>query len=299
MRHFSGNWPSPDPAHRVDYPLETLEIHDGVMVYGYARVVLQRVDRLIYAAVVVGGVYLVLFPAVPRPGDPAVQSSLTSPVFGTTCTSMMVSVRLPISRLSGLVSTPSTSTLSGPSVSPGCPPNILSTQSLGEASTFPESGDARVAPRSRPGLRQPRCLRKGRIARQVTPTSTSGSGAYLDVPWCKPGTPSSTGSLARSGLAASASASQAGFQLAAHREMPPPLKAEKPPSTGTTIPLTKAEAGLQSQIRVPPNSWVHRIVPPGCARLWSAPSDGLSSSVPVLLPYKKPGAMALTLRPGP
>src|SRR5918995_945494 len=51
----------PDPAHRVDDPLEPLEIHDCVMVYGYARVVLQRVDRLIYAAIVVGGVYLVLF----------------------------------------------------------------------------------------------------------------------------------------------------------------------------------------------------------------------------------------------
>src|SRR5215204_4628624 len=51
---------------------------------------------------------------------------------------MMVSVRLPISSLSGLVSTPSTSTLSGPSVSPGCPPNIRSTQSLGEASTLPD-----------------------------------------------------------------------------------------------------------------------------------------------------------------
>src|SRR5215208_6718537 len=52
---------NPDPAHRVDDCLETLEIHDGVMVYGYARVVLNRVDRLIDAAVVVGGVYLVLF----------------------------------------------------------------------------------------------------------------------------------------------------------------------------------------------------------------------------------------------
>src|SRR5918993_1422819 len=51
----------PDPAHRVDNSLETLEIHDGVMVYGYARVVLQRVDSLIDAAVVVGGVYFVLF----------------------------------------------------------------------------------------------------------------------------------------------------------------------------------------------------------------------------------------------
>src|SRR5918994_6719895 len=51
----------PDPAHRVDDSLETLEIHDGVMVYGYARVVLQRVDRLIDAPVVVGGVYLVPF----------------------------------------------------------------------------------------------------------------------------------------------------------------------------------------------------------------------------------------------
>src|SRR5215207_1114603 len=52
---------NPDPAHRVDHSLETLEIHNGVMVYGYARVVIQRVDRLIDAAVVVGGVYLVLF----------------------------------------------------------------------------------------------------------------------------------------------------------------------------------------------------------------------------------------------
>src|SRR5215216_1625490 len=51
----------PDPAHRVDGSLETLEIHDGVMVHGYARIVLQRVDRLIDAAVVVGGVYFVLF----------------------------------------------------------------------------------------------------------------------------------------------------------------------------------------------------------------------------------------------
>src|SRR5215203_2273997 len=52
---------NPDPVHRVDDSLETLEIHDGVMVYGYARVVLQRVDRLIDAAVVVGGVYFVPF----------------------------------------------------------------------------------------------------------------------------------------------------------------------------------------------------------------------------------------------
>src|SRR5215207_4151909 len=52
---------NPDPVHRVDDSLETLEIHDGVMVYGYARVVLQRVDRLINAAVVVGDVYFVLF----------------------------------------------------------------------------------------------------------------------------------------------------------------------------------------------------------------------------------------------
>src|SRR5215208_6239765 len=52
---------NPDPAHRVDDSLETLEIHDGVMVYGYVRVVLNRVDRLIDAVVVVGGVYLVLF----------------------------------------------------------------------------------------------------------------------------------------------------------------------------------------------------------------------------------------------
>src|SRR5829696_5777265 len=53
----------PDPAHRVDDSLETLEIHEGVMVYGYARVVLQRVDRLINAAVVVSvsRVYFVLF----------------------------------------------------------------------------------------------------------------------------------------------------------------------------------------------------------------------------------------------
>src|SRR5215217_3580756 len=50
-----------DPAHRVDYSLETLEVHDGVMVYGYARVILQRFDGFIDAAVVVGGVYLVLF----------------------------------------------------------------------------------------------------------------------------------------------------------------------------------------------------------------------------------------------
>src|SRR5829696_6390674 len=52
---------NPDPAHRVDDSLETLEIHDGVMVYGYACVILQRVDRLIDAAVIVGGVYLVPF----------------------------------------------------------------------------------------------------------------------------------------------------------------------------------------------------------------------------------------------
>src|ERR687890_1937758 len=47
----------PDPAHRVDDSLETLEIHDGVMVYGYARVLLQRVDGVFDAAVVVGGIY--------------------------------------------------------------------------------------------------------------------------------------------------------------------------------------------------------------------------------------------------
>jgi hypothetical protein len=36
-----------------------------------------------------------------------------------------------------------------------------------------------------------------------------------------------------------------------------PLKALKPPSTGTTTnaPLTKAAARLQSQIRLPPNSF--------------------------------------------
>src|SRR5919112_6269359 len=51
----------PDPAHGVDDPLETLEIHDGVMVYGYARVVLQRVDGVFDAAVVVGGIYFALF----------------------------------------------------------------------------------------------------------------------------------------------------------------------------------------------------------------------------------------------
>src|SRR5215211_2507789 len=51
----------PDPAHRVDDSLETLEIHDGVMVYGYARIVLQRVDRVFDAAVVVGGIYFALF----------------------------------------------------------------------------------------------------------------------------------------------------------------------------------------------------------------------------------------------
>src|SRR5919112_6135852 len=65
----------PDPAHGVDDPLETLEIHDGVVVYGYARVVLQRVDRLIYAAEVVRGVYLGLFSGpyldeeIPRYGE--------------------------------------------------------------------------------------------------------------------------------------------------------------------------------------------------------------------------------------
>src|SRR5215207_3450589 len=47
----------PDTAHRVDYSLETLEINYGVMVYGYARVVFQRVDGLINAAVVVSRVY--------------------------------------------------------------------------------------------------------------------------------------------------------------------------------------------------------------------------------------------------
>src|SRR5215204_261319 len=52
---------NPDPAHRVDDSLETLEIHDGVMVYGYARVVFQRVDRVFDAAVVVGGIYFALF----------------------------------------------------------------------------------------------------------------------------------------------------------------------------------------------------------------------------------------------
>src|SRR5215212_1695237 len=49
-----------DPAHRVDDLLETFEIDGGVMVYGYARVVLQRVDRLMDAAVVVGGVDSIL-----------------------------------------------------------------------------------------------------------------------------------------------------------------------------------------------------------------------------------------------
>src|SRR5215211_6266942 len=67
------------------------------------------------------------------------ESSLTFPLLGTTCTSMMVSVRLPISSSSGLVSTPSTSTLSGPSVISSSP-NILSTQLLGEASTSSGSG---------------------------------------------------------------------------------------------------------------------------------------------------------------
>src|SRR5215212_6021570 len=68
-----------------------------------------------------------------------IESSFTSPLLGTTCTSIMVSVRLPISSSSGLVSTPSTSTLSGPSVISSAP-NILSTQSLGEAATSPGSG---------------------------------------------------------------------------------------------------------------------------------------------------------------
>src|SRR5215208_5009133 len=138
---------NPDPAHRVDDSLETLEIHDGVMVYGYVRVVLNRVDRLIDAVVVVGGVYLVLFSRLYLDEEiPGYREQLDVSCLRTTCTSMMVSVRLPISSLSGLVSTPSTSTLSGPSVSTGCPPNILSTQLLGEASTLPGwGGDAWVS----------------------------------------------------------------------------------------------------------------------------------------------------------
>src|SRR5918993_6015825 len=66
---------NPDPVHGVDDTLETLEIHNGVVVYGYARVILQRVDRLIYAAEVVRGVYLGLFSGpyldeeIPRYGE--------------------------------------------------------------------------------------------------------------------------------------------------------------------------------------------------------------------------------------
>src|SRR5918997_2103764 len=59
LGELADSYINPDPADRVDYSLETLEIHDCVMVYGYAGVVLQRVDRLTDTAVVVGGVYLV------------------------------------------------------------------------------------------------------------------------------------------------------------------------------------------------------------------------------------------------
>src|SRR5215203_1507478 len=70
-----------------------------------------------------------------------------------------------------------------------------------------------------------------------------------------------------------------------------PLKAEKPPSTGTTIPLTKAEAGLQSQIRVPPNSSGFPKRPAGvCSMIVCPLFDRLpssSSNKSLLLPYKE------------
>src|ERR671910_722564 len=53
LRELAVSYIDPDPAHRVDDPLEPLEIYDGVVVHGYASEVLQCVDRLFYAAEVV------------------------------------------------------------------------------------------------------------------------------------------------------------------------------------------------------------------------------------------------------
>src|SRR5215212_2198778 len=82
---------------------------------------------------------------------------------------MMVSVRLPISGSSGRVSTPSTSTLSGPSASGPPPPNTLSIQLLGEAPTPPASGPVRC----------PSVLSESGPAANTTPTAkkikTTGS----------------------------------------------------------------------------------------------------------------------------
>ena len=72
------------------------------------------------------------------------ERSLMSPVLGSTLTSMIVSVRLPPSSLSGRLSEPSTSTLKGLSTTFPSPPNILWTQLARGASS--RSGPRALSP---------------------------------------------------------------------------------------------------------------------------------------------------------
>src|SRR5215213_7509085 len=83
-----------------------------------------------------------------------------------------------------------------------------------------------------------------------------------------------------------------------------PLKAPKPPSTGTTMPFTNLAAGEQSQIRVPTSSSGSPKRPAG---VWSTILRPLSVRLPSSLssiarfcsPRKNPGEMAFALKPAP